>query len=216
LTIDVTVVDYGLGNLFSVSRALERAGAAVSITDSPSGIHCARRLVLPGVGAFRNGMQGLRSRQIVEQLRRYGASGRPLLGICLGMQLLFEWGAEFGHHEGLGLLKGGVEAIPPTDVHGNPQKVPHIGWNELFFASGRNTWANTPLGDLEPGTAVYFVHSFTAGPADASDRLADCQYHGRMLSAAVARGALFGCQFHPEKSGRAGLKILKSFLSLNQ
>jgi glutamine amidotransferase len=131
------------------------------------------------------------------------------------MQLLFEWSAEFGRQEGLGLLKGGVEAIPSTGDDGRPHKIPHIGWNELRLPASRTTWTATPLAELEPGTPAYFVHSFTAVPSEASDRLADAHYDGRVISAAVGRGALFGCQFHPEKSGPAGLRILQSFTTLN-
>jgi len=210
----VTVVDYGLGNLFSVSRALEQVGAQVEITDSAAKIADATHLVLPGVGAFRDGMAGLQSRALVEPLRGYGRSGRPFLGICLGMQLLFEWSAEFGRKEGLGLMKGGVEAIPATGTDGRPHKIPHIGWNELELPASRQAWTGTPLESLEAGEPAYFVHSFTAVPAEPSDRLADAYYDGCVISAAVGRDALFGCQFHPEKSGPAGLRILESFVRI--
>lgn len=209
----VTIVDYGLGNLFSVTRAFEQVGAAVSVTDSASDIERAERLVLPGVGAFRKGMEGLRARNLVEPLRRYGASGRPLLGICLGMQLLFEWSSEFGRDEGLGLMKGGVEAIPATGTDGRPHKIPHIGWNKLELPPSRGTWTDTPLAGLALGAPVYFVHSFTAAPA-AQDRVADAHYDGCVISAAAGSGPLFGCQFHPEKSGPAGLRILEAFVRL--
>jgi len=208
----VTVVDYGLGNLFSVSRALDQVGAAIELSDSAGVIDRATHLVLPGVGAFRDGMAGLRERGLVEPVRRYGESGRPFLGICLGMQLLFEWSAEFGREEGLGLMKGGVEAIPATGTDGRPHKIPHIGWNELRLPPSRQAWTGTPFEELKPGTPAYFVHSFTAVPAEPSDRLADAYYDGCVISAAVGRDALIGCQFHPEKSGPAGLRILESFV----
>jgi glutamine amidotransferase len=210
----VTVVDYGLGNLFSVRRALEHVDASVSFSDSAAGIESAERLVLPGVGAFRKGMEGLRARGLVEPLRRFGASGRPLLGICLGMQLLFEWGDEFGREEGLGLMKGGVQAIPPAGADGRPHKIPHIGWNGLLVPEGREGWQGTPLAGVPPRTPMYFVHSFSAHPAEAADRLADCDYDAFRICAAVGHGALYGCQFHPEKSGPAGLRILREFLKV--
>ena len=212
MTVTVTIVDYGLGNLFSVSRAIERAGAAALITGDPAAIERATHLILPGVGAFLDGMAGLHQRELVEPLRRYGQSGRPLLGICLGMQLLFDLSEEFGRHEGLGLVPGQVRAIPATGTDGRPHRIPHVGWSELQAPPARRDWGDSLLADVAPGTSVYFVHSFTAYPADPADRLADCDYDGRPISAAVARGRLTGCQFHPEKSGEAGLGILRRFV----
>lgn len=214
MTRRVTVVDYGLGNLFSVSRALEQVGASPQITDTAAGIDAAASLVLPGVGAFADGMRGLQGRGLVEPLRRYGASGRPLLGICLGMQLLFESSEEFDAAEGLGLIAGRVVQIPHASPDGRARKVPHIGWNELRLAGSRRDWAHTPLAAVTPGTPVYFVHSFTAAPAEPSARIADADHDGCLVSAAVGRDALFGCQFHPEKSGPSGLRILESFVRL--
>jgi glutamine amidotransferase len=212
MTRRVTVVDYGLGNLFSVSRALEQVGASPDVTDSPGGIDAATCLVLPGVGAFADGMNGLLERRLVEPLRRYGASGRPLLGICLGMQLMFDSSEEFGSAEGLGLILGSVVSIPSEAAEGTARKVPHIGWNELRLAQGRLDWTGTPLAAVPPGTPAYFVHSFSAAPADPSARVADADHDGWLVTAAVGRGNLFGCQFHPEKSGPAGLRILQAFV----
>jgi glutamine amidotransferase len=209
----VTVVDYGLGNLFSVSRALEQVGASVELTDSAAAIDRATHLVLPGVGAFRDGIAGLHERGLVEPVRRYGAGGRPFLGICLGMQLLFEYSEEFGRQEGLGLVAGGVVAIPAVTASGAPHKIPHIGWNELRVPETRRGWQGTPLARIAQNTPMYFVHSFTADPAREDDRLADCDYDGCRISAAVGHGALYGCQFHPEKSGAPGLQILRDFLA---
>jgi glutamine amidotransferase len=214
ITPAVTVVDYGLGNLLSVSRALEHVGARVQLSDSAAAIAAATHLVLPGVGAFRDGMSGLQQRDLIEPLRSYGRSGRPFLGICLGMQLLFEHSEEFGRQEGLGLIAGGVVAIPEVNPSGRPHKIPHIGWNELRMPAGRRTWEGSPLAGLAPETPMYFVHSFTADPAQAGDRLADCDYDGCRISAAVGHGSLYGCQFHPEKSGPAGLRILESFVRI--
>lgn len=209
---NVAVVDYGLGNLFSVSRALERIGATVTVTDSRNELERATHLVLPGVGAFRDGIGGLHDRRLVDPLRRYGESGRPLLAICLGMQLLFDVSEEFGMHEGLGLIPGKVVAIPATGVDEEPHRIPHIGWNELLEPPSRRGWQGTVLADVVPGSSAYFVHSFSAHPTEATHRLADCLYDGRLISAAVRHGGLSGCQFHPEKSGKVGLSILKRFV----
>ena len=211
---NVTVVDYGIGNLFSVSRALEKCGTTVELTDRPEAILAASRLVLPGVGAFAMGMQGLRDRGLVEPLRRYAQSGRPLLGICLGMQLLFDGSTEFGDHEGLGLIAGNIVAIEPGAEGGRMLKVPHIGWSALAMPPARATWNATVLAGLEPGANTYFVHSYTAVPAREEDRLADTRYGSSRISAAVQKGAVYGCQFHPEKSAATGLRILNNFVQL--
>jgi glutamine amidotransferase len=212
MSITVTVIDYGLGNLFSVSRAFEQIGAQVQLADSAQAIDSATHLVLPGVGAFQDGMAGLQERGLVGPLRRYGASGRPLVGICLGMQLLFHWSEEFGRTEGLGLIPGTVAAIPSTGADGRTHKIPHIGWNELRLPAGRASWAGTMLEAVSPGTAVYFVHSFSCVPSESRDRLADCEYDGRLICAAVQRGPISGFQFHPEKSGGKGLRILAGMI----
>jgi glutamine amidotransferase len=208
----VFVVDYGMGNLFSVVRALERCGARVELASTAQAVESAPGLLLPGVGAFADGMRGLSARGLVGPLRRFAASGRPLLGICLGMQMLFEASEEFGCHEGLGVLPGNVVPVPGTDVDGQPLKVPHIGWSALRPALQRPGWKGTPLATLRPRTSMYFVHSFVASPRDNADLLAECDYGGWPLVAAVARGAVFGCQFHPEKSGPAGLAVLEGFV----
>jgi imidazole glycerol-phosphate synthase subunit HisH len=207
----VTVIDYGIGNLFSVGRALEHCGAEVTFTSDPALIESAPRLVLPGVGAFANGIQGLRDRGLVEPIRRYAASGRPLLGICLGMQMLAGVSEEFGTHEGLGLIPGRVVAVPDHTTAGVPHKIPHIGWNGLLATAGVS-WSETLLDDTPEGTAVYLVHSYAVTPEDPAHRLADCLYGGHRICAAIRRGNIVGCQFHPEKSGEVGLRILRRFL----
>ncbi len=210
----VTVVDYGVGNLLSVQRAFERCGAKVLMADQPKAILGADRLVLPGVGAFGDCMAELRARRLVEPVIEYAATERPFLGICVGMQILMEEGDEFGRHDGLGLIPGRVEAIPATAEDGTPHKIPHIGWTPLDLPEGASDdhWRHSPLERVAAGTAVYFVHSFTAAPRDPCHRLADCRYNGRLISAAVRYGHVSGTQFHPEKSGEAGLQILSSFL----
>jgi len=209
----VTVVDYGIGNLLSVARALEHCGAEVLLASDPRLIERADSLVLPGVGAFADGMAGLRQRGLIEPIRKYARSDRPLLGICLGMQMMLETGEEFGNHDGLGLIPGKVSAIPLTGTDGQPHKIPHIGWNELVPPSPATSWKGTILEDIPPGTAAYFVHSYVAVPTHQKHRLADCLYDGQVISAVIRSGSIYGCQFHPEKSGEAGLAILRRFIS---
>jgi glutamine amidotransferase len=208
----VTIVDYGIGNLLSVQRACEYWGAEVEFIDSPSGIEKAEHLILPGVGAFADGMAGLRERGIVDSLRKYASQDRPFMGICLGMQMMLEVGEEFGKHEGLGIIPGTVVKIVETGVDGQNHKIPHIGWNSLCVPAVLKDWNDTVLQGIVPGSAVYFVHSYTAVPANDMNRLADCDYNGRIVSAAIHAGNLYGCQFHPEKSGMVGQRIFKNFL----
>lgn len=207
----VALIDYGMGNLFSVQRALETCGAAVDVVVEGSALNDAAVVVLPGVGAFADGMAELRSRGFVEALRAHAAAGRPLLGICLGMQLLATASEEFGVHEGLGVIAGRVVPVPSTTTDGVPQKVPHTGWSALQVA-GDSTWTGTALDGTPPGTSVYLVHSFHLVPDNAQHRLAICDHGGHTITAAVTAGSLLGVQFHPEKSATAGLRLLTSFL----
>ena len=212
---EVTVVDYGLGNLFSVQRALEHCGAEVHMSSDPDEILQAPRVLLPGVGAFADGMEKLRARGLNLALRELAGRGTPLLGICLGMQLLFDASEEFGLTLGLGLIPGRVVPIPATTTDGRQQKIPHIGWNKLIQVEGGTDWNNTLLTDTKPGTAVYFAHSFMAQPARTADRIAECLYGGHIISAAIGQGNVTGCQFHPEKSGQLGLRMLYRFLHMH-
>ncbi len=211
---DVAVIDYGLGNLLSVARGLEHCGAKVCVTSDPDVILTASRVILPGVGAFANGMAELAARGLDDVMREVAIRNTPLLGICLGMQMLLGESEEFGITQGLGLIPGKVVSIPSTTNDGQPQKVPHIGWNSLQLPSCRVDWDRTLLENVRPGDAVYFVHSFMASPADPMHRLADCFYGGIPVSASIAKDNILGCQFHPEKSGIIGLEVLKKFLSL--
>lgn len=208
----VTIVDYGIGNLFSVQRALEACGCDVSLASDADEIDAAERLVLPGVGAFADGMRGLRERGLVEPLQRYAAADRPLLGICLGMQMLATVSQEFGEHAGLELIPGRVVAVPKNDTElGRRLKIPHIGWSALLPAGGVD-WRETPLRTIPPSSFVYLVHSFHMRPDAPRDLLAVCEYGGHKITAVVRRGRILGCQFHPEKSGEIGLAILKAFV----
>lgn len=206
----VTVVDYGMCNLFNVVRAFEHVGAEVSVATTPEAAQDADRLVVPGVGAFRDSMKEVQSRGFADAIRRFAETGRPLFGICVGMQILFDASEEFGEHAGLGILPGRVRAIPGASTTGQSQRVPHIGWNHLH--SGGRDWSNTLLAPLV-GTspALYFVHSFAATPARDEDKLAHCIYGGHQVCAAVQRMNVMATQFHPERSGLVGLRVVEHF-----
>lgn len=211
-TPEVVVIDYGVGNLLSVRRGLESCGATVSVTSDPAAILAAPRVVLPGVGAFANGMAALSRRGLDDVVREVAAKGVPLLGICLGMQMLLDTSEEFGATKGLGLIPGRVIAVPAKAADGSTRKTPHIGWSALQLSEGRENWAGTSLEAVKPGESVYFVHSFAAVPIEPGHRVADCVYGGTLLSAAIRRENVQGCQFHPEKSGQVGLRILDRFV----
>ena len=211
--VPITIVDYGLGNIFSVAKAFEHFGAEVHLASDAQAIESAQQLVLPGVGAFAQGMAGLQERGLVEPIRRYAASyDRPLMGICLGMQLLLSHGSEFGSHAGLGIIPGTVELIDPR-LGDKPLKVPHIAWATLVKPPGIN-WDGTAFDGIPEGSEAYFVHSFAAIPDDEADLFATANYGDTPVCAAVRRGAVIGCQFHPEKSGAVGLRMIQNFLSI--
>ena len=209
---EVIVIDYGLGNLLSVQRGLEYCGAKVIFTANPDKILTANLVVLPGVGSFSQAMQTLNSLGLVAVIHELAKRKTPLLGICLGMQLLFEESEEFGLTDGLGLIPGRVIAIPNKTILGMSQKIPHIGWNALLTSNEFNSWKRSLLKDNCPGENAYFVHSFMAVPSNPLDRMADCLYGGHKITAMVGRDQITGCQFHPEKSGEVGLKILRNFI----
>ena len=211
---EVAVIDYGLGNLLSVRRGLEHCGATVTVTSDPNTILSAPRVVLPGVGAFAHGMTELRSRGLDTIVRKVSAQGSILLGICLGMQLLLDGSVEFSNSEGLGIIPGNVVPVPSTTTNGFWQKIPHIGWNNLVLPPGVENWEESLLQKVKPGEAVYFVHSFMAVPKNPKHCIANCLYGGTPVPATIGRDNIYGCQFHPEKSGAVGLKILRRFLSL--
>jgi imidazole glycerol-phosphate synthase subunit HisH len=209
-----TLLDYGMCNMLNVARALEHAGADVHVTEDPKEAIGAERLVVPGVGAFSECMRAVRNLGHGDAILEFVKSGRPMLGICVGMQILFEASEEFGETPGLGILPGRVRIIPNITTSGIPQRVPHIGWNHLIEPQAGRSWEKTllqPFGAVGP--AVYFVHSFAAQPSNDDDRLADCDYGGHRISATVMRDNVTATQFHPERSGTVGLRMLKEFLS---
>lgn len=212
MTQKVVIIDYGAGNLLNVVRAFEHCEAEVSIAETADAIDGASRLVLPGVGAFSDSMQELKNRDMIEAILSYAKSGKPLLGICLGMQMLLDTSEEFGNWDGLALIPGKVIGIPKTGMDGKSHKIPHIGWNQLI-SELEECWERTVLDSITKGSSVYFVHSFMAVPTHEEHRLADCDYDGRQVCAVVQRENIIGCQFHPEKSGPTGLQIIRNFLS---
>ncbi len=198
----IAIIDYGVGNLFSLCSSFQRIGAEAVVTSDPKVIEAAEKLVLPGVGAFGDAIEKLKGLGLDAVLKQQAAKGKPVLGICLGMQLLFENSFEYGEHEGLGLLKGSVvqmEGRIPENL-----KIPHIGWNALHMTRKSRLFRYIQEGDF-----VYFVHSYYASGCEES-LIATAEY-GAQLTAAVEQGNVMGCQFHPEKSGEVGLKILRAF-----
>ncbi len=202
----VTIIDYGAGNLHSAENAFRKLGAEVKLVEKPEEVEAAECLVLPGVGAFGEGMAGLRRRGLVEPLQSYATSGRPLLGICLGAQLLMEASEEFGHHDGLGIVPGQVRFLSQVGV-----KVPHVGWRRIYPAANE-AWSGTLLAETPVDTWAYFVHSYQCMPAEAQYSCALARYGTHTITAAVRRGAVVGVQFHPEKSGAFGLSMLATWL----
>ena len=210
----VTIVDYGVGNLLSVKRGFEHSGVDVGVSADPAGIKNASRIVLPGVGAFRNGMNELKERNLIDVIRDASNRGVPILGICLGMQLLFEIGEEFGRTDGLGLVPGKVKAISSESGQGLKIRVPHIGWNEIRPFESDSNWEKTVLASVHAGQAMYFNHSFLVEPTDKSCVIAASEYGSNLIPSVIQHENISGCQFHPEKSGHSGLQILKVFADL--
>ena len=198
----VGIIDYGVGNLFSLRSSFAAIGAEAFVSGDANALAKADRLILPGVGAFGDAARKLRESGLDAFVKEQAASGKPLMGICLGMQLLFEKSYEYGEHDGLGLLKGQVVGMNGRLPEG--LKIPHMGWNALKLTGQARL--------LEEGSFVYFVHSFYA--ENCEDSLAAVTDYGIPITAAVEQGNIFGCQFHPEKSGNAGLAILKRFCEI--
>lgn len=203
----IAIVDYGVGNLFSLKSSLAAIGAEVAVTKDAALLRSAHKLILPGVGAFEDAARKLQECGLDTVIKEEAARGKPILGICLGMQLLFEKSYEFGEHQGLGLIPGSV--VPMAGFIPDQLKIPHIGWNALRMKK------SSPLFRfISEGDCVYFVHSYFAAHCD-DYVIADTEY-GQWLTAAVQNSNVFGCQFHPEKSGSVGLNILRAFAELEE
>lgn len=205
------VVDYGIGNVFSVIQALKRGGADVELTSDPERIRNAERLILPGVGAFGRAADRLRTSGLDEAVLAFIQTGRPFMGICVGMQLLMSRGLEFGEHAGLGLIEGTVEKMVATDETGEAVRVPVIGWNTLT-APHATRWDNTPFKETRDDAAYYFVHSFSCRPSNPDDICATVRVGQEDVAAAVQRDNILGVQFHPERSSDSGLAFVRAFL----
>lgn len=201
----IAIIDYGVGNLYSLTSSFRFIGADVTVTSDADVIRSADKLILPGVGAFEDAREKLRARALDKLIIEEAGKGKPIMGICLGMQMLFERSFEYGEHEGLGLLRGsviGMQSRIPSEL-----KIPHIGWNALHM-----TREHPLLKYVSDGDCVYFVHSFYADGCE--DSLIASAEYGIEITAAVAKGNIMGCQFHPEKSGNVGLSILRAFCEL--
>ena len=202
----IAIIDYGVGNLFSLCSSLKSIGAEAVVTPDPAVIRAADRIILPGVGAFADAAQKLHATGLDQVLLEEAARGKKIMGICLGMQLLFEESHEYGVHKGLGLIPGRV--VPMAGYIPDGLKIPHIGWNPLILKGDKHPL----LKYVAEGDCVYFVHSYFA--TDCTESVIATAEYGRELTAAVAKGNVMGCQFHPEKSGRVGLSILKAFCEM--
>jgi glutamine amidotransferase len=206
--IHVVVLDYGIGNVKSIQNAFKNIGVTITLSSIPSEILAADALVLPGVGAFSTGMKNLKEKGLIDTIYQFVKTGKPFLGICLGMQMLLDESEEFGITKGLGLIEGKVVKFPlPPNSDVN---LPHVSWNEINQPV-ENRWENTLLEDTLPNSDVYFVHSYVVIPKFASEILSETEYGGVKFCSSVNKNNIFGTQFHPEKSGELGLNMLKKF-----
>ena len=213
--VDTTVIDLGIGNLLSIIRGLEYFGSKVTVTSDPNIIKNSSHVVLPGDGAFKHVMEQVIKKRLLETITNFDKSKSSLLGICIGMQILFDESCEFEKTKGLGLISGKIVPIPNKSIDGKKITIPHMGWNNLLTTKYFKNWNKTFLENNKVNDEVYFIHSYMAVPSNDSNRVADCVYGGHRIAAVVTKDNITGCQFHPEKSGKIGLKILKKFLEVH-
>ncbi len=214
MTKRVAIIDYGVGNLYSVNQACRHVGMEAVVTDDAAMIASADAIILPGVGAFAHAMRRLDSLKVTHVVKHVVNSGRPILGICLGFQLLFEHSNEMELTAGLALIGGSVEPLEAAvraSGHKGVIRAPNISWLPIVPPCKSAVWSGTLFDGVEPGSSMYFVHSFYAAPASSADPLAEADYCGATFCCAIERENIFGCQFHPEKSGDAGLHIYRNF-----
>lgn len=207
----IAIVDYGLGNLYSLTKAVKFFTPNVIITDNSDIIKKASAIILPGVGAFAAGMQGLKKRNLIDPIKNFAKSGKPMLGICLGAQLMLSKGFEFGEHDGLAIIPGIVEIFPESVA--NKNKIPHIGWNQIYPPKNVKWKEGLFYKDLDQAN-VYFVHSYIMTPDNPNNIIALTEYGGLKFCAATKKDNIYGTQFHPEKSGPIGLTILENFIKI--
>lgn len=210
---NVVIVDYGHGNLYSIYQACIQVGYNPIISSSQSEIANADTLILPGVGAFKVAMEELMNKNLIEPIFEFVQKGNYLMGVCLGMQLLFDTSDEFGNNKGLGLINGTVEIFPSV-INDKKIRVPHIGWNNIQNNSKQNKWNSSPLANISEQDYLYFIHSYYAKPVDLNNILSISRYQEFEFCSSVQKDNLFGFQFHPEKSAEQGLSIYKNFLKL--
>jgi len=213
-TTECIVVDYGIGNVFSVMQALRKCGVNPTLTADPDKLRKADRVILPGVGAFKNGMQGLVDNDLIEPIREFATSGKPLLGICLGMQLFGTKSLEFGEQEGLNIIPGRTERIPHLKEDGTNRTIPFIGWREIKVIQQPSFGPSILDMPLQDG-AGYLVHSFQFVADKKENLLATYEYEGTTITAAIRKDNITGVQFHPEKSAKTGLRVINAFISLS-
>ncbi len=205
----ITIIDYGVGNLQSLKKTFAHFGTEALVSEDAGELLSSAALVLPGVGSFASGMRGLEVRNLVGTVKEFAKSGKPMLGICLGAQLLLSKGYEFGTHDGLNIIPGQVERFP--EIKG--VKIPHIGWNKIYPVTP-GKWGGTIFDFRKQDATMYFVHSYILKPEHTENIFALSTYGGYEFCAAVQKGNIFGCQFHPEKSGEAGLELISNFMRL--
>lgn len=215
---DVSIIDYGINNLKSISKAFEKLGKTYSFVTSIEDVNNANCLILPGVGAFSDGMKGLQEKGLIEPIKEKVKNGTPLLGICLGMQMLFTESEEFGVNYGLNLISGRVVPFKrPNEVNMKGYKVPHVAWTNIrvpSFVKNKDHWKNTLLENIKQNVDVYFVHSYYARVDNPKEVIATSEHGNQEFCAVVGKNNVVGTQFHPEKSGAVGLKILQQFCIL--
>ena len=211
---NIAIIDYGVGNLYSIKKALDKFGQNTFITEEADKISGADAVILPGVGSFKAGIEGLKIRNLLKPVKDFAKSGKPMLGICLGAQLMLGKGYEFGTFTGLNIIPGKVVKFRRLK-----EKVPHIGWNEIYgdkskIKNQKSKWENTILDSIKENCDVYFVHSYLLQPNKKENILSLTKYGKYEFCSAIKKNNIYGCQFHPEKSGLAGLKILENFVNL--
>jgi len=212
---NVVIIDYGLGNMFSISQACSKVGLKTTITSDPNIICNSDALILPGVGAFGDAMKSLEQLNLIDTIRDFAKTGKPFLGICLGMQLLFNESEEFGTHKGLGLIEGKIHKFRFTQTEPKCIKIPQIQWNKIYFKI-ENAWNDTSLSGVENNSFMYFVHSYYAKPHDESLILSYSKYADLEYCSSVKKNNITGIQFHPEKSGELGINIYKNWIIKNK